>query len=54
MWESTPRRYPHGLDLRIINVDEHPFIAIIAIWDWLAKSWEYIDYFLLDNFSKYT
>jgi hypothetical protein len=29
MWEFAPRRYPHGLDLKIINVDEHPFIALL-------------------------
>jgi hypothetical protein len=25
-------------------MDEHLFIIVIAIWDRLAKCWEYVDY----------
>ncbi len=40
------------MDLSIIEADDHPFIVVIAIWDILAKSWEYIDYPLLDKAFK--
>ncbi len=44
MWGSILRGYSHGLDPNIIKVDDHPLIVVIAIWDILAESWEYIDY----------
>jgi hypothetical protein len=31
MWGSILKRYSHGLDLSIIEVDDHPFIAITTI-----------------------
>jgi hypothetical protein len=52
MWGSTFKRYSHGLNPSIIEVDDHPFIIIITIWDRLAKSWEYMDYPLSDKAFK--
>jgi hypothetical protein len=31
MWGSTFKGYFHGLDLSIIEVDDHPLIVVIAI-----------------------
>jgi hypothetical protein len=42
MQEFYFKRYFHGLDLNIIQMDEN--IIVIAIWDRLAKFWEYVDY----------
>jgi hypothetical protein len=36
MWWSILKKYSHGLDPSIIEVDDHPFIAITAIWDIVA------------------
>jgi hypothetical protein len=38
------KRYFHGLDSNIIQIVEHLFIIVIAIWDRLVKCWEYVDY----------
>ncbi len=46
------RRYSHGLDPNIIEVYDHPLIAFITIRDIIAKSWECIDYPLLDKAFK--
>jgi hypothetical protein len=52
MWGSILRRHSHGLDPNIIEVDDHPLIAVTTIWDIMAKSWEYIDYPLSDKAFK--
>jgi hypothetical protein len=44
MQEFYLKRYFHGLDSNIIQMDEHLFIIVIAIWDRLVKCWEYVDY----------
>jgi hypothetical protein len=52
MWGSIFRRYSHGVDLSIIEVDDHPLITITTISDIIVESWEYIDYPLSDKAFK--
>jgi hypothetical protein len=44
MHEFYLKGYFHGLDLNIIQMDEHQFIIVIVIWDILVKCWKYVDY----------
>ncbi len=52
MWGSILRSYSHGLDPNIIEVDDHPLLTFITIWDIMVKSWEYVDYPLLNKAFK--
>jgi len=54
MREFYLRTYFHGLDPNIIQMDKYLFIIVIAIWDRLAKCWEYVDYisFVIQGFQN--
>jgi hypothetical protein len=52
IWGSIFRRYSHGLDPNIIEVNDHPLVAFTTIWDIMAKSWRYIDYPLSNKAFK--
>jgi hypothetical protein len=49
---SALKRYSHGLDLSIIEVDDHPLITVTIIWDRLAQYWEYVEYPLSNKAFK--
>lgn len=44
MLGSTLQGHSNGLDPSIVEVEQHSFIAIITIRNWVAESWEYVDY----------